>query len=107
MTRPSADEIYRTVALETYLSEMKKDLSEMKTGESMKQIAVVRVRLEIEVDVGSSWGGDRTVAQIYKQAEEEALGHVRGLSDRSNHPARLRVVGEPKVTAIISTREER
>jgi hypothetical protein len=76
--------------------------------------ANARVQLTIEVDVGSSWGSDCTVAQVHKQGEEEAIGCVRQLlqeaitgDDRilKDRASRIRIVGHPKVTAVLAIRE--
>jgi hypothetical protein len=51
-----------------------------------KTTATAIVSVTLAVEVGSSWGGDCTMAQVKKQATEEAvrrLGHLRGqTSDR-------------------------
>ncbi len=80
----------------------------------IKHSASARVQLTIEVDVGSSWGGDCTVAQVHKQGEEEAIGCVRQLLDearRSDVHAlkdwanRIKIIGQPKITAVLAIRE--
>jgi hypothetical protein len=64
-----------------------------------KPSGCARVLLTIEVPVNSSWGDDCTVGQIYKQAADEALGYIRNLESHGR-PARLTVIGEPRVTAV-------
>lgn len=70
-----------------------------------------RVTLTIEMDLGDTWGGDCSVAQIQKQAAEAAIGHVRhglivhGLTGRRDATQHARLVGEPKVEAILMERK--
>lgn len=69
-----------------------------------------RVTLTIEMDLGDSWGGDCTVAQIHDQAAKAAVHQLRcGLVIDGLHAARearqhARIVGEPKVEAILVER---
>lgn len=70
-----------------------------------------RVTLTIEMDLGDSWGGDCTVAQIHDQAAKAAVHQLRcGLVINGLYTAReakqhARIVGEPKVEAILIERK--
>ena len=66
--------------------------------------AVVIVTLEI--DVGSNWGGYCSTSQIYKQATAEAEGAVYSLLEKSDYRQRIRIQGIPKVTCIVTERED-
>ena len=55
-----------------------------------------RVQVTVEVYAGV-WGADCTVDQIHKQASRDAVEKVKNLVNSIS----ARVVGEPKVTAII------
>lgn len=60
--------------------------------------ARVLVTLEIS-DIGGTWGGDCPTDQVFRQASESAIGLLRnGLANKAD----WRVVGEPKVTAILA-----
>lgn len=62
-----------------------------------KQSAVARVTVTLEIDAASSWGDDCTIAQVYKQAADDAVGRVRSLF---NERDAMRIVGDVKVNAI-------
>jgi hypothetical protein len=69
----------------------------------IKRYASARVTFTIEVNVRSSWGEKCDLAQVYRQGEAEARGHIqRAFSDQRH----VRIVGDPKVEAIITAREE-
>lgn len=53
-----------------------------------------RVRLTIEIDVGSTWGEECQLKQINSQAAEEALKSLNGMRN-------LNVIGKPVVETII------
>ncbi len=57
--------------------------------------ATAHVTLTVEITVGSTWGDNCTVGQIYKQAAEEALGIIDRLLGEQ-----IRIVGRPVVTAV-------
>ena len=42
-----------------------------------ERFAKATVRVTLEMYVTGSWGDDCTVGQVYKQAEEEAIGMLR------------------------------
>lgn len=70
----------------------------------MTQSVYARVKLEVEVPSGSSWGPDCTMAQIQKQAIEGAISTLeRALVKEYGGGARL--VGKPKVTAVLASEE--
>lgn len=61
--------------------------------------ATARVQVTIEIDAGSSWGPDCTVAQIQQQAGEEATRRLVDLVAAAR--VKANIVGTPKVTTII------
>jgi hypothetical protein len=69
----------------------------------IRRYASARVTFTIEVNVRSSWGEKCDLAQVYKQGEDEARGYLhRAFSDQRH----VRIIGDPKVEAIITAREE-
>ena len=66
-----------------------------------KIVGLARVKLEVEVPTASHWGSDCTVGQIFSQASEEAAQRLRNALGNSG----IRIVGEPRVTAILTERE--
>lgn len=67
-----------------------------------KFTASARVVVSIEVDLATTWGPTCPVDQIYKQAIEGAAGAVfKQIKDNPN----MRVVGKPRVTAVMTTKE--
>lgn len=57
------------------------------------------VTLTVEIQTEDVWGGDCTVGQLYEQAAESAiqdLTRILGLGSR------IKIVGEPKVTGILT-----
>lgn len=63
--------------------------------------STARVVLTLEIDVPDVWGGDCTADQLFKQAVDSALGRVR-----NGNLAGARVIGEPKVTAVHTSRSD-
>lgn len=71
------------------------------TRSSGKRVkATARVRLEVEIAVPDSWGADCQVSQIHMQAAESARSFLAKLP-----PGRMRVVGEPHVSAVLTEEE--
>lgn len=68
--------------------------------------ATACVELTIEIEVGSSWGGDCSVAQVHKQAEDEARDKLHRMISEAKGYGNVRLIGHPKVTAILATREQ-
>lgn len=68
--------------------------------------AKVTVVLEIEVD--DRWGGDCNIDQVYRQAEQSAIGMVRRWRDSMTPAAKqkVQIVGTPTVEALTSTRNQ-
>ncbi len=69
-----------------------------------------RVQVTVEIDVPDAWGGDCTVAQVFVQAKDSAIGILRwhfivdgftnaGPTDMASRP-KVSIVGEPIVLAI-------
>lgn len=70
-----------------------------------KVSATARVSLTIEISVGDSWGEDCKMDQVYRQAADSAIGRLqRIVSDAKVVHGGIRVIGEPKVTAILTER---
>jgi hypothetical protein len=68
--------------------------------------AGAKVTVTVEVTVGSSWGEKCDLAQVYCQAEREALDTLTSLLSRSERCS-IKVVGKPRIDAIIASKEER
>lgn len=64
--------------------------------------AQATVRIEIEL-TASAWGSECQINQIYAQAAREAVERVQ---QRFQRDSDLRIVGTPKVTAIICPERE-
>lgn len=62
-----------------------------------------RVTLTIEFSVGSSWGEKCSIEQVHKQAVDEAYGFIENTVKSKIPEARhkIRIVGKPKIEAII------
>lgn len=60
------------------------------------------VEVTVRVDVGSAWGSDCSVEQVHSQGAREAVAHLERLFQKERN---ITVVGKPKVTAIMRTRE--
>jgi len=63
------------------------------------------VTLTVEVAVGSSWGKDCTIEQVYDQAAREAIGRLNSMATKYGPHHGMKIIGEPKVDAVLSTRE--
>lgn len=61
--------------------------------------ATARVQITIEIDAGSSWGPDCTVAQVRKQAGDESVARIMNILRDSK--IRVRLIGEPNVLAVM------
>lgn len=61
--------------------------------------ATARVQVTIEVDAGSSWGPDCTVAQVRDQAGAEAVARIVNII--SDAKVKATVIGAPKVVAVM------
>lgn len=64
---------------------------------------IARVQITIELYAGP-WGDDCTLAQMYKQAAEDALVQVQRL--QTNRPpggaVHFKILGEPKVVGVLT-----
>lgn len=69
----------------------------------MKVNASARVRLTIDIPLTDSWGGDCPLEQVEKQAKDVALGMIR--NSQFHELKMARIVGEPEVTAILTSKE--
>lgn len=66
----------------------------------------------LEIDCASNWGTGTTMDQVYKQAREDAAGHLNTLLSPSTSPdhradiaRRFNVVGVVKIDAVIAARK--
>lgn len=73
-------------------------------SERVEHSAVVKVQLTVEVYANSSWGGDCTIQQAYDQGERSAVEKLRSVLQQHRD---IRIVGDPVVTAVLSTRPKR
>jgi hypothetical protein len=71
----------------------------------MAHSASARVTINLEISVGAVWGAEATVAQVHKQAAEEAMHVVADVISNLRRGHAVRTLGEPKVTAILATKE--
>lgn len=55
------------------------------------------VQVTLEIRVSSPWGGDCALDQVFAQAREEALAHVKSML---HGDSMVKLVGEPTVTAV-------
>lgn len=65
----------------------------------MSKFAKATVTITCEIHVAATWGDECTIAQVYAQAETEALNAI-------NNALRTRVtiIGTPKLQAIVAER---
>lgn len=64
--------------------------------------ATVILTMEIQTS-GSTWGGDCTVAQVHKQAKDQAYGFIAGL--QREHPHEIVSYSIDKVKVITHERD--
>lgn len=67
-------------------------------------MATAKVRVTLEIDVGSSWGNECKLDQIFDQASKEALGLLNHMIAEYKDEYlinRIKLVGKPEVDAII------
>lgn len=57
-----------------------------------------RVTVTVELDADGTWGFECKLDQIHKQATEEVLASLKTKLKEKN----IRIVGEPKVLAILT-----
>lgn len=65
------------------------------------------VQLTLEIKVGSGWGGDCSMDQVFKQARDEAVGAINNaLSQaRADLQNRIKIVDTPKIVAVAAERK--
>lgn len=73
-------------------------------GLTGKPLASARVKLEVEVTVGSAWGEDCSIKQVYDQAAREAIGKLEHACQKSETHG-IRIVGEPQIVAVLAERK--
>jgi hypothetical protein len=67
----------------------------------MKRVnATAKLTCVVELPVGSSWGDDCIIDQVYRQAAEEGKRRLQEAVSKIGG----RVIGEPEVTAIMAER---
>jgi hypothetical protein len=65
----------------------------------MGATATARVTLTVEIDIGSTWGDDCKLSQVYDQAKEQAVTAVKNVFQ-----SRVTIIGVPTVNAIVTHR---
>lgn len=65
------------------------------------------VQLTLEVQVSSSWGGDCSMDQVFKQARDEAVGAINTALNgaRESLQNRIKIVGTPSIKAVAAERK--
>jgi hypothetical protein len=74
----------------------------------MKLTTKARVLVTLEIDLDGTWGQDCKTEQVYKQAGDEVRGKISSwrTSQYDKTPTvHARIIGEPKITAILQERE--
>ena len=64
--------------------------------------ASARVQVTVEVEA-SSWGGDCSIDQLYRQAGED--GKNRVIKALSVGNCQCKIIGEPKVIGVLTERQ--
>ncbi len=59
-------------------------------------MAYAYVTVKMKVTCSSNWSENTTIAQVSRQAKEDALGQIRNNFDGKNYT----IIGEPEVTAV-------
>lgn len=64
------------------------------------------VQLTLEIKVNSSWGGDCSMDQVFKQARDEAVGAINNAlgEARQSLQNRIKIVGTPSILAVAAER---
>lgn len=62
------------------------------------------VTVTVEVQAQGAWGPDCSVAQVHRQAAEEAVNSVRNALRHAGYLDRMKVVGEPEIKTVIVER---
>lgn len=65
----------------------------------MGATAKATVTLTVEVQIGSTWGDDCKLSQVYDQAKTEAINAVR-----NTFQSYVTIIGVPEVKAIVTHR---
>lgn len=83
-------------------------------GEDRTRVGVrAHVTITVEIPCPQPWSPDTYTASVYNQAKEDALRALRsgliidGLTVNAGTKTHARVVGEPKVRAVIADLDER
>lgn len=67
-----------------------------------KITATARATVILEIRGLGSWGEGTSMEQIYKQAATAALGKISRITETHGE---IRILGEPKVTCILSEKD--
>jgi hypothetical protein len=73
----------------------------MEELEAKKYTATARATIVLEVTDLGGWGGTCSVAQIAKQASEDAAGRIGNFLATAKGRG-IRMIGEPVVTAVFT-----
>ncbi len=65
-------------------------------------MARARVQVTVEIDGGGPWGTDCTMEQVHRQAAETAVNFLNSMPYGT-----VRIIGEPRVIAVLAEVEER
>jgi hypothetical protein len=68
----------------------------------MRTTATVRVRVAVDVDVGSAWGQECTIGQAHSQAMDSALNAVRTCIEKGGR-ANIRVIEAVGVSVLLTS----
>lgn len=63
-----------------------------------------RVEVRLEVVLGQPWGPEAAISDVWKSAAREAVEAVQRLIARDGS---IRILGDPVVTAVLSTEPKR
>ena len=72
----------------------------------MKISAYAKVTVTLEITADSSWGAECKMDQIHDQASVDVIGQLNRLMGSGNLRG-ARIIGTPKVLAVLASVEER
>jgi hypothetical protein len=74
---------------------------------SSRTITTAKVTLTLDIMVDDTWGGDCATDQVFRQAEQSAIGMIRQWKDSlpPHRRQKVQIVGTPKVEAISRVKE--
>ena len=68
----------------------------------MKVMATSRVRITLDILPGDSWGEECKMDQVFKQASDEAVAHVRRILRDEILAGRIAIHGDPEVLCVMA-----